>query len=116
MACLARQVAERRDDIAEREQAHVDVLALLKALPAGARLLLPLAAGQVNKMELAAQRRDGAGAVGGALLEVDGEDGVRAAATLIHLRCPCSWRHYVTGFVALDLCINALLPIKRPAK
>ena len=47
------QTHQRRDDVAQRRQAEVDLGGLLEAVAGGARLGLPLAARQVDQVELA---------------------------------------------------------------
>ncbi len=79
----ARIVAEHADHIAERQQAQVDVDALLETQALGLGLALSLRARQVDQVELGA----GHGRLHvGPLLERDCEDGVRARRGVVHGR------------------------------
>ena len=73
--------AERRDDLAQHQQRRVDRVRLLQPLSFRVRVLLPLAARQVHQAHLALAHR---GAVAEVDVHLDGEDGVRARAVLVH--------------------------------
>jgi hypothetical protein len=81
-------VAELGDDVAEDEQGLVDVGALLEAGAGGLRLRLPLGAGQVHEVELADAHRALLLRVLVLALNHHAEDGVGAAAGLVHLGLP----------------------------
>ena len=78
-------VDERRDDVAERREAQVDLGRLLEPVAGRARLGLALRAGEVDEVELA-DADVLAAVVRLAALDDDGEDGVRARARLVHER------------------------------
>ena len=81
-----RLVREGGDDLAEGGEALVDIRALLEPRPLGPRGLGPLRARQVHQGD-AAHLLGGEAAVGVVLVlgEDDGEDGVAAAAALVHV-------------------------------
>mmetsp|Transcript_50475 Transcript_50475/g.156169 ORF Transcript_50475/g.156169 Transcript_50475/m.156169 type:complete len:325 (+) Transcript_50475:972-1946(+) len=74
------------DHVAERAEGHVDLRGLLQRLPARSRLALALGARQVHHVHLA--HADVVLGIGARLrrLDGDGEDGVRPAGLVVHLR------------------------------
>jgi hypothetical protein len=81
-------VAELGDDVAEDEQGLVDVGALLEAGAGGLRLRLPLGACQIHEVELPDAHRTLLLRVLVLALNHHAEDGVGAAAGLVHLGLP----------------------------
>mmetsp|Transcript_16864 Transcript_16864/g.43212 ORF Transcript_16864/g.43212 Transcript_16864/m.43212 type:complete len:275 (-) Transcript_16864:247-1071(-) len=71
---------QRRDDLAQHQQAAVDAHRLRAALPLSLGLLQLLRAREVHQVQLRAHER----IAGGGLVQRDDEDGVRAAGAVVH--------------------------------